>query len=295
MVANPAKDGAAGSAGEGEQGRLGDELHRDVGAGGTEGTAEPDLTAPLQDGDHHDVGDPDAADEQGDTAQGQEQALERDRGVGARGERVGRARDGDVLRGGRVGGRGEHPRDGGHADRAGPHVDLHGGAARAEQAPGDRKADEGGAVEFGGERQRLKGAHHREPVIAEPDLDRPAGPVRAQGGGGAGAQHDRGETGRRRVEEPAPGQVPLHGLQQVGLRGVNVDRVGVRQRDPVIAVHVRVDLADRGGGLHRPDSPHHRGCSGRQDRLPVGERLPRGNREQVGAEGVDLGDELGAA
>src|SRR5262249_13918166 len=148
----PAKDRSAGAAGEGEQGGLGDELHCNVGPGGTKSPAQPDLAPSFQDGDHHDVGDPDAADEQGDAAEGQEQALEGDGGVGARGERVRGVGDRDVLRGGRVGGRGENPGDSGHAGRAGPDVDLHGGAVGAQEAAGNRKADEGGAVQFGGER-----------------------------------------------------------------------------------------------------------------------------------------------
>jgi len=50
---------------------------------GAEGAAEPDLAAPFQHGDDHDVGDADVAHDQGDRAEGEEQAAERGGGVGA--------------------------------------------------------------------------------------------------------------------------------------------------------------------------------------------------------------------
>jgi hypothetical protein len=46
-------------------------------AGRAEGAAQADLGAALEDGDDHDVGDPDAADEQCDGSQAEEQAIER--------------------------------------------------------------------------------------------------------------------------------------------------------------------------------------------------------------------------
>jgi hypothetical protein len=44
---------------------LGEELRPYIHAGGTEGSAESDLGAPLKHTDHHHVGDPDSADKQG--------------------------------------------------------------------------------------------------------------------------------------------------------------------------------------------------------------------------------------
>ena len=45
--------------------------------GGAEGAAQPDLGAAFEDGDDHDVGHPDRADEQRDRTQAQEQDAER--------------------------------------------------------------------------------------------------------------------------------------------------------------------------------------------------------------------------
>ncbi len=52
-------------------------LRGDVPAGGTQGPAQADLDAALQDGDEHDVHDPDGCDEQGDHAEGDQQVGER--------------------------------------------------------------------------------------------------------------------------------------------------------------------------------------------------------------------------
>ena len=45
-------------------------------SGGAEGAAQSDLGAAFEDGDDHDVGDADRADEQGDGAEAEEQAVE---------------------------------------------------------------------------------------------------------------------------------------------------------------------------------------------------------------------------
>ena len=56
-----------------------------------EGAAQPDLGAPFEDGDDHDVGHADGADQQRDRAQAEEQAVERAGGVGLGGQRRRRA------------------------------------------------------------------------------------------------------------------------------------------------------------------------------------------------------------
>src|SRR5260221_1482394 len=62
----------------------------DLAAGGAERPAQPDLGATLEDGDDHDVGDPDRADQQRDRAEAEEQGVEGALGVGL----GGRAADG---------------------------------------------------------------------------------------------------------------------------------------------------------------------------------------------------------
>jgi hypothetical protein len=70
------------AAGQGEQDGLGQELDPDVTAGRAEGTAQPDLGPAFENGDHHDVGDADGADEQSDRAKAEEQGTERALSVG---------------------------------------------------------------------------------------------------------------------------------------------------------------------------------------------------------------------
>ena len=59
-----AEGDADGAAEESEQDGLGEELGADVAFGGPEGAAQSDLGAAFEDGDDHDVGDADRADEQ---------------------------------------------------------------------------------------------------------------------------------------------------------------------------------------------------------------------------------------
>ena len=86
-MAEHAGANADGPAEEGEQDGLGEELDADVAFGGAEGAAQPDLAAAFEDGDDHDVGDADGADEQGDGAEAEEQAVEGALGVGLGDER----------------------------------------------------------------------------------------------------------------------------------------------------------------------------------------------------------------
>jgi hypothetical protein len=58
-----------GAADRGQQQRFGQELCGDVSAGGAERGAQADLGAALEHGDDHHVDDPDAADEQRDSAE----------------------------------------------------------------------------------------------------------------------------------------------------------------------------------------------------------------------------------
>jgi len=85
-----AGDDAGGAPGQGQQDGLGEELGADLAAGGAERPAQPDLGATLEDGDDHDVGDPDRADQQRDRAEAEEQGVEGALGVGL----GGRAADG---------------------------------------------------------------------------------------------------------------------------------------------------------------------------------------------------------
>src|SRR5260370_28753227 len=77
-----------GAAGQGQQDGLGQELDADLAAGGAQRPAQPDLGAAFQDGDDHDVGHPDRADQQRDRAQSQEQGGQCALGLAPGGEHV---------------------------------------------------------------------------------------------------------------------------------------------------------------------------------------------------------------
>ena len=71
-----------------QQRRLREELKADVSAGGAERAAQADFTAALEHRDHHDVRDPDRADQQRDGAQAEQQCRELALGGGTRLEHV---------------------------------------------------------------------------------------------------------------------------------------------------------------------------------------------------------------
>jgi hypothetical protein len=73
---------AVGPADEGEEDGFGEELHADGASVGSQGAAESDLGAAFKDGDDHDVGHPDRADEEGRCAETQEEIVEGALGLG---------------------------------------------------------------------------------------------------------------------------------------------------------------------------------------------------------------------
>ena len=102
---------AGDPAGEREQQRLGQELDAEVPSRRAERAAEADLRPALEDRDHHDVRDPDAADQERDRAEPEEQRREGALGRGARLDRIRRARDVDLVGVLGVGGDREHGLD----------------------------------------------------------------------------------------------------------------------------------------------------------------------------------------
>jgi hypothetical protein len=76
------------SAERGQQQRLRQELDPDLPTRGAQRAAQPDFGAALEHGDHHGVGYPDPADQQGDGAQAEQEPGEGDVGGGLGGERV---------------------------------------------------------------------------------------------------------------------------------------------------------------------------------------------------------------
>src|SRR3972149_2975470 len=98
-----AGDDADGAAETGEEDGFGEELDEDVAPGGAEGAAEADLGATLENADEHDVGDTHRADEEGDGAEAEEEAVEGAFGFGTGFQRGRRPADGDFAGGCGVG------------------------------------------------------------------------------------------------------------------------------------------------------------------------------------------------
>ena len=235
-------------AGRRQQQRLDQELRADVPAGGAQRPAQPDLRAALEDRDDHRVGDADAADEQRHRAEAQEQAGQRVVGLGARGERVRRPADVDLLGVLGVGRRREQVVDARDDRRVGAQVHGARRSLGAELAHRRVVADQGRAVELGGELDRRHDPDHRPP--APGDVDQRARTVDAQLLRGGRAQDDRARAAGRGVEEAPAEHRPAEGLQQAGVGRVDRDAAGLLGVDAVAAAHGGVQRA------HRIDAPH---------------------------------------
>src|SRR5262249_34429974 len=162
-----------------QQKGFGEELDADVLPGGAECTAQPDFGAALEHGDHHGVGNADAAHEQGDGAEAEQQPGEGLVGGGLGGERVGRPGHVDLVGLRRVGGPGEQVANGFDGVGGGPGVDGRDVGVGAEVALRGGPADQRAQVELGRERNRAQDADDGEPSLAEPVLDVSAGGAHA--------------------------------------------------------------------------------------------------------------------
>ena len=201
-------------------------------AGGAEGSAQSDLRTPFQDGDDHDVGDADAADQQGDGAEAEEQAA-----VGALGGDLGREDVGGEDVPSRSVGLAGLTVAGSTAATAvtwlgtAADVQLGGMAIEGEVLLGDGEADEGHGVQLGQQRHGAQDADDGEPVPADPHLGGRGEVADAEEDGGLGAEDDRGVASGGGVEERAVGECGAEGGGQGRAGGGEGDAVGVDGRD----------------------------------------------------------------
>src|ERR1019366_1734131 len=182
-----------------------------MGPGGAERPAQPDLGAPLQYRDHHDVGDTKPSSQDGDAAEAQKQ-----RGTGALDGEPG----GESVRGTaylhllRVVGPRRGGQEGGYLAgmvRDGAHVDAAGVTVVAEHFPGEREADQDGPVDLGGQRQGIEDPDNTQPVtgvtagIADPDPGGPPEPGEAERAGRLVPEHRYRVSARGGIQErPLP-------------------------------------------------------------------------------------------
>src|SRR6185312_9562200 len=251
-----------------------------------------DLLTAFQHGDDHDVGHADAADEQGDGAEAEEQGVQGALGVGLGGERGRGLGHGDLVRVLGAGLVGEQMVDsrGGLLGRQGADIDLRGMAVKVQVLLGGGEADQDGGVEFGGVGVGAQDAGDVQPLAAGPDPHSRPDPVDAQELGGGGAEDGGGLAGGGGVEVAALRDAGAgHGGQAEG-GGVDAQAAGLDGGDERGLVDVHA--GDGGGGLHRGDAGQagdHAGCGlGELGRSP-GQGLAVGDGEQVGAQGLDLG------
>ena len=123
----------------------------------------------------------------------------------------------------------------------------------------------------------------------------PAEVVDPEAAGGVGAEHDGRQPARRGVEEAADTQLPADGVEHADVGGDDGDPAGDLVGDEVVATHGLGHVGDPGRRRHRADPGRRRPCRfGQRGRLPEG-RGARGDAQQVGAEGVELGHHVGPA
>jgi hypothetical protein len=164
--------------------------------------AQPELGAAFQDGDDHDVGDADRADQEGDGAEAEEQGVERALGLGPGGEGVRGAGDVDlagVFRAG-LGAELVVDADDGGLGVGGADVDLRRVPVEAQVLLGAGEADQDGGVDLGGVGVGVENAGDVEPLAggaagADPDPHAGPDPVDAQQPGCGGAEHGDGLAG----------------------------------------------------------------------------------------------------
>ena len=243
-----AEGDADGTAEESEQDGFGEELGADVAPGGAEGAAQADLGAAFEDGDDHDVGDADRADQEGDGAEAEEQAVEGAFGVGLGDQGGGGLADVDLVGVLGVGGGGEEVVDGVDPVVLGAEVDGGGVAVEAQVLLCRGVADQDGGVDGRGEHGRFEDAGHVEPLAADPDAFAGVDAVDPEALGGSRAEHGDGFLGGGRVEVVALGDAGGDHREEVERCGLDGQGVGVDRGD--VGVAVGVGAADRPGGLH---------------------------------------------
>ena len=254
----------------------------------------PDLRASLEDGHEHDVGDADAAHDERHGAEAQEQLGECRGRRGACLERVRRTRDLDLAgypRGWRCGpGRSARPR--GMASRCARRSSSR-RTLVAEELLRDGDADECRGVQLAREGHGREDADDAEPLIAEPD-PHPGRPDAEPSCGGI-TEDDRRQRRRRGILPAACRDVGTKRVRQVEVGSSDADAARAALVDAVGATDRGVDARDAGCRFDRSDTVDHRACLGRQLGRASEERLAGGHAQQVRAQAVELGQEVGAA
>ena len=149
------------------------------------------------------------------------------------------------------------------------------------------------ARSISGQGHRPQDAGHREPAVTQPDLAAHGGDPEPLGR--LGPEHHHRVAGGGPVQEPPGGQLPAEGAEQLRVGREHADAARLGLGDPVAAAHAGPGVAGGRHPLDRPDPAQHADRLGGQLGLVPEEGLARGDPEQVGAEGVELGQQVGPA
>src|SRR5581483_2258201 len=280
-----------GAADERQQDGLGEELRPDVRRRGAEGAAEPDLATAFEDADEHDVGDTNRADEERHGAEPEEEAVERALRLRTGGEGGGGLADLDLVGRLRVGRGTEHRLNCGGLARDRADVDRGGVAVEAEVALRRREPYEHGGVDLGREGGGVEDSGEVEPHSSQPDSLSGVEAVDAEPLRRRVSQHCDRLAGSSGVEVLAGRDAGADRARQIEARRLDGEGIGVHGRDERAPVDVRARRAGVLHLLHRSDARDH--SRGRERKLCglSEQRLSVLDREQVGAELVDLGEE----
>ena len=209
-----------------EQDGFREELGADVPSGGAKGAAQSDLGATFEDGDDHDVGDADRADQEGDGAQAKEQAVEGTLSFSL-GDECGRwLADVHLVGVLRVGGSGEKVVDRRYLAVLGAKVDRGGMPVEAQVLLRCGVANQYGRVDGRGQHRWSEDADHVEPLAAGPNPLPGVYAVDPEPLSGHGAEYRNGFSGGGRVEVVAlggispPGRGQMAGLSRIMSRGL---------------------------------------------------------------------------
>lgn len=173
------------------------------------------------------------------------------------------------------------------------HEDRGRNVVTVEVLGGRRHADQSCSVEVRVELELVEDADHREPLITEPYELSPRDVVDAEPLRSNGTEHGGRVGARDVVEEHTVGHGPRQSVEQIGIDRLNRDAARLAARNEISLEHLGIDIADGRGLFDRPDAGDHRRRFLRQLTASQTDAAARLNGEEVGAELVELRQEIG--
>ena len=262
-------------------------------SGRPERPPQSDLASPFEHRDDHHVGDPDAAHQEGDGSESEQQVLQVLVDLRSGFERIGRPRDLDLVGITRVDRARQDTPHVFHEVGAGSQVDRGRHDLGPQKLLGSGVADHHGAVDVGIERQRFEDPDHSEAAPTDPNDRTAPQVVDPEPLGSDRPEYDRRKRHSLVVEEASVGHGPLERVEQLWFGGQHVEAVLVV--DILVALNIGVELRYRRRLFDGADPAHHGGRLRREFGALTEQVVAGLDLQQVGAELVDLGDQIGLA